>query len=343
MGGGLLQKKRYQHLDIMKIIFLFLMILNHVIAFYSLNTTWKKDLCLHINVIAYSGFMFCLGQGMQIAYFDKTRKEVAPKLAKHFLLTMAVYYTCSIFFFCMPTISLPDVVDVLLLRKIVGYTEFIFSMALVYLVVLVFFNLFQKIISDKKWMILAIVTCLIATFFPYQLIKSRVLTLLIGGVAYETSYPFLQYAPYFLLGAYLQKNKVKYSLSLLIGTGVCTSIFVLYRALHNWGYPERFPPDIFWILGGAFFVYVVYLLSLKLSTLKCFAIKQVAFLIELMGSHMIIYLFVSTIVLFATRFLFDDWISITMVFLFTFGIMLLSTLFAYILYLGKRKMKYAKK
>lgn len=331
------QKKRYQHLDIMKIVFLFLMILNHVIAFYSLNTTWKKDLCLHINVIVYSGFMFCLGQGMQIAYFDKTQKEVAPKLIKHFLTTMAIYYCCGIFFFCMPMLSMQDIIDVLLLRKVVGYTEFIFSMAVVYLIVLVFFNLIQKIISDKKWMILAIAVCLVATLLPYQYIKSRILTMLIGGVAYETSYPFLQYAPYFLLGAHLQKNKVKYNLSLLIATGVGTGVFVLYRALHNWGYPERFPPDIFWVLGGALFVYAVYLISLKLSEMKWFSIKQVAFLIELMGSNMIVYLFVSTIFLFATRFMFDSWISIAMVLLLTVGIMFLSTGFAYVRYLFKKR------
>ncbi len=321
----------------MKIIFVVLMILNHVIAFYSLNTTWKKDLCLHINLIVYSGFMFCLGQGMQIAYFEKTKKEVALKLIKHFLTTMAVYYSCSLFFFCMPATSVQGMVDVLLLRTVVGYTEFIFSMALVYFIVLIFFGLFQKIISDKKWMIMALAVCLTATFLPYHLIQSRVLTMLIGGVGYETSYPFFQYAPYFFMGAYLQKNKIKFSWPLLIGTGICTGIYILYRALHNWGYPERFPPDIFWVLGGAFFVYVVYLLAIKLSETKLFAIDRVAFLIELMGSNMIVYLFVSTIVLFATRFSFDSWISIAMVLLLTIGIMLLSTAIAYGFYLCKQK------
>ncbi|HAT4257873.1 hypothetical protein P5F61_08120 [Clostridium perfringens] len=258
---------RDRSIDFMKTILVFGMIEAHVIQFLGdkLNKLQYIN-SMFINLITFSGFMFCFGYVSNIVYLKKADNGIIKqKLLKNFIRILISFYISGIAYTILveKKFSMLELMKIIFLFKIPGYSEFLITFAILNLVTLAFLKQINYLLENKKALTLVIIISILATFIPYQLIKFNQLGLFIGNSRFSC-FPLLQYSSYFLIGAYFSRNRLKYNLKILFGSCTTLSLFVLYVLIYK-KLPSRFPPEALWILGGSFFIYMYYLISLFLA------------------------------------------------------------------------------
>lgn len=184
--------ERNRNIDIMKILLVIGMIIGHCIQLvgkYSVKTTNISNL---INLITFSGFIFCFGNSVSIAYLNKNKEIVIKKMIKNIIELLIVFYISGIGyeFFIVKNFSLLKLKKILTLSHIPGYSEFLISFLI--------FNIFT---------IIFFITTLMLTFIPYRFINNVKLGLIIGSDKF-VCFPVIQYSGYYILGMYFQKNQL---------------------------------------------------------------------------------------------------------------------------------------
>lgn len=294
-----MKKERERSIDLFKILLVLGMVLCHCIQLIGHSSRISTAASVFINLVTFSGFLFCFGYAISIAYLGKNRGQVYKKLIKNCIKLLAVFYISGIGFEILVSknFSLFELIKIILLFRIPGYSEFLAGFFALNFLTLIFFNQFKKILSNKIYFIIVLVVSLIANFIPYNYIWPNQIGLIVGSTKFA-SFPVLQYLSYYILGAYFQKNKVKFNLKYFMASIISTLIFVSYVFIYK-KLPLRFPPSIFWILGGAGFLYVYYIFSIyvsnKIKKLNKLYVNKLYFIGEntlyfLLGSNLIIFL-----------------------------------------------------
>jgi hypothetical protein len=306
-------KTRDRSIDVFKILLVFGMILCHTILLLKIYSFKTYILTVTINLITFSGFLFCFGYAVGIAYLKKQKENIIGKLIKNCFRTLIAFYISGIAFelLILKDYSIQTLFNTLLLNRMPGFSEFLAGFFLLNLLTLVFFNQLKCILSSKMLILLSITISLVATYMPYNEVPFTFLGLIIGSTHFS-SFPIIQYLPYFLLGAYFQQTKMKFKLWHLIVTIICGLLFLKHVFIANTP-PDRFPPSLLWIIGGAPILYGYYWLSKYLSH----KINTNSW-IYIAGEHTLFFLVISNIAIFILKGLFNIKTSLlTSLFIFT--------------------------
>lgn len=293
---------RDRSIDFMKTILVFGMIEAHVIQFLGdklnklqyINSTF-------INLITFSGFMFCFGYVSDIVYLKKVGNNIIKKkLFKNFIRILIGFYISGTAYIILveKTFSIFELIKIIFLFKIPGYSEFLITFAILNLVILVFLKQINYLLDNKTLLILIIIISIFATFIPYELVKFNQLGLFIGNNRFSC-FPLLQYSSYFLIGAYFSRYRLKYNLKILFVSCIFLSLFILYILIYK-KLPNRFPPEALWILGGSFFIYIYYLISSFLAK------KIKNNIIYFLGENSLDFLILSNIFLFLVDYFYGN-------------------------------------
>lgn len=316
---------RNKSIDIFKTLLVVGMVLSHTIGLIGSDKGASFYFSTFINLISFSGFMFCYGYVVNMVYLKKDKKESRKRLFKNFFRTIVVFYMSAIayIYFTDNNISFMSIIRILLLYSLPTLSEFLASFAVLNIVVIITFDFLNKI-KHNKWVVLTIlIISLISTFIPYSMVSINEIGIIIGSTKFFC-FPILQYLGYFMLGVYFEEYKIKFNFKYLIVSIICSFIFMLYVFINN-QIPSRFPPSIYWIIGGAFFVYGYYLFSIMID--NKISLSPVIYGI---GQNSLYFLLASNILLFIFKNYFDITLGFGKSILLGFSIIIISYLIIYI-------------
>ena len=203
----------------MKGIVTILMIMAHVVQFYMIDHKGYLGFSDYVNLTTFSAFMFCFGYVCNVAYFQK------EDLPQKRIFIGAIKCLCAFYIsaFGIELIlhgkNFREILPVVWFSQVSGYSEFLLSFFYLYVVILLFGKQIKKIINNNRLFLFVLILSLLLTYIPYKKITIVQLSPLIGTKLLP-SFPILQYASYFLIGAFVSKYKIvfrRYYFGLLWG------------------------------------------------------------------------------------------------------------------------------
>ena len=297
------EKKRAHGIDRMKGILTLQMIAAHMIQFFLQSHPLTDGISNYVNLTTFSGFLFCFGYVCYLAYLKKDRPSA--KILWGALKTLAAYVISGAAFWILVGKTPEKIAEMLLLQNMPGYAEFLMSFALVYVVVFAGFPFWKRLLESKALAVAVILLTLCYTLIPYPPIQNAVAASLIGSTKVY-AFPLLAYFGYFLVGAMLARDAVrgreggaagKRIWPLLAAAAVGTASFLCYVLYHGGALPQRFPPSIWWVAGGAFPVCAYYVLTGRTW------IGPADRFLEFVGKHTLAFLVGSNLVIFTVSWL----------------------------------------
>lgn len=288
-----MRKERDRSIDMLKTLLVLGMILGHCVQLIGEPLRITTALATLINLITFPAFLFCFGYAVSIAYLGKSKETISKKLLMNSLKLLIVFYLSGISYaiLVVKDFSFYNLIKILTLWNIPGYSEFLASFFILNIITLIFFNQIKRIIKQKEYLIIILIFSLLSTFIPYEYIFINQLGLLIGTTKFAC-FPVIQYIGYYMLGMYFQKNKIQFNLRFFVVSVLCSLLFLGYIVITK-DIPSRFPPSIFWIIGSAGCIYVYYLISIYIVK----NIKSINFL-YFIGENTLYFLLGSNIILF---------------------------------------------
>ena len=287
-------KQRDRSMDLYKAILVIGMITGHIVQFFP----WEGityPYAEYINLTTYSGFLFVFGYVCYKAYFGREVpvKTLAVKMGRSFVKTLIAFYISGLAYTVLIEWNLDWRIwlDVILLRRIPGYSEFLLSFAFLYPVMLVFTPLIRRA-NGVVLMIFAIAS-LAMTYIDYSSITSPLLGVFVGTCSY-LALPIVQYLSLFFAGIYLARSGKVLDIKILIASVAGTAAFLWYLLTHD-ELPMRFPPAIWCVTVSYLIVYIYYLICKKVDA------DRIAYHITDIGENTIVYLLISNITIFYIR------------------------------------------
>ncbi len=287
---------RDTRIDCFKGILTVQMILAHCFQFYS-NLGMEKGwhfLVDYINLTTFSGFIFAFGYVSYHSYIEKAFPTAIKKIMRNVLRLLAAFYISSftfvIFIEKMP-LRMDLILDILLLRRLAGWSEFLIAFAGVLLLTILCWKLLKSQNLKFLWIIagVSILVCLL----PHSEVKP-ILGIIIGGHG-SAYYPVLPYYLYFVIGVWFVRKNIKFNWYVLV-TAILGTAYMIFDALVlSKGWPSRFPLSLAWLLGAMLFLYGYYLLSGLIGKNRYFQ-----WLSEI-GRYSLSYLLLSNILIFSVK------------------------------------------
>lgn len=246
-----------------------------------------------VNLVTFSGFLLAFGLGVGLSAGRARRRSWGERLSPVLRLLLAVW--ASSFGFALLVEEAP--LEGWLLREVLttevlfGWSEFLTSFLVLYLLLAVARPLFVALGTRPRWLIAASVAGLATT-----MVTTSAFLPLIGGLLSHRAYPnfpILPYLPWFLVGIHLgARGRGVEGPDLAIGAAA-TGAFLLVLWQDQWP-PERFPPSVPWIAGAG--------LPLLLALWACERIgpRVPPFLLGA-GRHVLASLVLSNLALFSIR------------------------------------------
>jgi hypothetical protein len=256
--------ERDYSIDIFKGLLVIGMVLVHIMQFFSdsMISVAVTHVVNYGNLITFSGFVFCFGYAVSISYLNRSYDKVWRKLLKNTFKTLLAFYISGIafkLFIGRSPLEYETFKSVFILKDIPGWSEFLASFAYFNFVTLILFIPFKKLINNKLafWGVFFIL--LLTSFMPYEKITYNQLGILIGTKNFAC-FPVLQYMPFYILGMYFEKYKIRFNVKLMLGALVLSAA-PMYRLLGEGKLPERFPPEASWITAPMLILYVYFIIS----------------------------------------------------------------------------------
>lgn len=259
---------------------------------YYVTSTAVKYFNIYVNLTSFSGFVFCFGYVCWSAYIVSYRTNIERRILISAGKVLAVYYISGIALTFFQGGTMLDVLRVLLLRYIPSFSEFLFSFFIIYILLLLTRNVLKELSLLKASFLIS--ASFLLTWFPYEVIESALAANIVGTSKYSC-FPIAQYSSYFMIGMLLAKKKIIWNKWLFAGSIIANGMF-LWQALFADILPKRFPPSIFWIIGGYFIIYV-YFLFFNWIAKRNLRLR----LLEYLGRHTLVVLLVGNLVMFFLR------------------------------------------
>ncbi len=290
-------QQRDLKMDIFKGLLVIGMVYCHILQFFvPLGKNPVADyMTWYINSVTFAGFVFTFGYTSYIAYFSRPFIEVYQRIIKAFIKLLCAFYISGLSFRVFvdhKPISWPLVKNILLLKDIPGWSEFIISFALYILIALILFYPLKKVVEIKPLFWVIVPLLLLTTLTPYEKVTLTQLGLFIGTTKFA-SFPVLQYLPLYLLGIYFKRYEIGINKFVLIGAGLLSGVGLVQMGLNGWQLPGRFPPTVFWIILPSFALAIYYVLGYALQKMTINRYLLV------LGQNTMVYLLLSNIIIFA--------------------------------------------
>ncbi len=293
-------------LDLFKGLLVFVMILAHCIQFFGDENKLIQGFVSKLaNLTTFSGFFFAFGVTNAIAYLKKPAKQAYYKSAMSFWRYLFAYYVSAFAFhiFMEDSFFLPRTIwDIVSLRKLMSYSEFLLAFAAMQLLIIILLPLWRRM-KQRHYMLLAIGS-LLCDLFPYRQNTEPIIGLFIGSEKFY-SFPVLPYLMYFAAGMwyfnYVQ-DFVRKKWLVAVGT-VLISIPCLIYLVKFKDLPERFPPGLLFLSGAAFVIMIYICLCKKLERLYGYSVifHRLLLPLQTMGENSLLFLLLSNLVLFALK------------------------------------------
>jgi hypothetical protein len=178
------------------------------------------------------------------------------------------------------------------LFDIPGWSEFLVSFALFVLLAALLRPALAWLLEHRAAFWVVFLALLATTFIPYDRVQVPQLGLLIGTEQFA-SFPVLQYLPFFLVGMYFHRFRVRFVPGLFVGALVASAAGII-QVVSSGALPGRFPPTLPWILLPMGLLYALLLLAR--------AVPEWALLVRWLGgigTNVLTYLLLSNVVIFA--------------------------------------------
>ena len=252
---------RAQYLDLFKTLLVWGMIPAHVVQLLGFRLgDGAARFSDYVNLVSFSGFMLAFGIGVGLS--GRSRRPLASRLWPAAVMLASVYLSSLGFALLVERKLLtPElVIDVVTFRRLFGYSEFLASFFVLYLVIALARPLLLAIAERPLVLVLAIVLCLASTTITTEQLIPFAGTI-IGHRRYA-SFPLLPYLPWFLAGIRLgRRDGVVPPIDLALAASA-TAVFGWFWWRAFFTLPERFPPSVLWIVGPALFL-AVYLVAAR--------------------------------------------------------------------------------
>lgn len=287
---------RDNRLDFFKGILVIQMVFAHCLQFFcdfGQEPGWKV-VSEWVNLTTFSGFVFAFGFAYYLAYLQKDFKYAIKRGSKNILVLLGAYYI-SAFSFAIFIERIPfrqdRILELLLFQRLAGWSEFLFSFAMLTLVT---FILWKPLTHKNSKVLLGIgIFALLICVLPHREVKPVLGTLIGGnGGAY---FPVLPFYIYFAAGVYLAKRRLAFDVKVLLVSIAGTSYMIVDYLFLTKGYPSRFPLSLPWLVGGAFILYCYYLAAGYLSKIKWLSI------VSIVGKSSLFYLLISNLIIFVLK------------------------------------------
>lgn len=257
--------RRVVVLDVMRGLLILAMVFSHTQAGLNLNFSWPVPDKWPLQIVIFPGLLFAFGYSVHKAYLEKPALPWRRVLRNVFRI-LAAYALCAFAYMVLEArlFSLRYFLSLLRLDLMVYIAEFLLTYAILLLLLLAVPAFFRQV-PGRDFLFWPVVTgLLLTTLIDYSQIKSVYLALFIGSGS-VTTYPVVQYLPFFLFGIYFARRQVRFSWKFLTGALLALAVFLVAR---QHGLTSRFPPSLFWMLGSLGAVYVCYLLAALVARLS---------------------------------------------------------------------------
>ncbi len=284
---------RNLEIDVIKGLLTLCMIFSHVVV---LLHNHQNIMLLRINsyiiiVVAFSGFLFCFGFAAWVAYYQKVDipwDKVIRTSLKCYCAFVISGVAWAVIVDSKP-LEFKLFSDILLIRVLPIYAEFLLTFALAIFIGAVFRNFIKSATQNWKNLLITIFFCLAFTFLPTFKKLDPLISVFIGGGDHH-SFPLIQYLPLYLLGIFVARHASWFSVKVylvgaLIGIGLLW-LFITFEAL------QEFPPSAGWIVSAIGLLCGVSLLA-KLIILK-FPKMFIQYL-NIVGQNVLSYLLLSNL------------------------------------------------
>jgi len=286
---------RAQYLDLFKTLLVWGMIPAHVVQLLGFRLgDGAARFSDYINLVSFSGFMLAFGIGIGLS--RGTRRTRLVDRIKPVLVMLACVYISSLGFALLVDRKplTPELLgDLLSFRILFGYSEFLASFFVLYVLIALARPLLVLIAEQPLVLAAAIVLCLASTALTTDQMIPFAGTI-IGHRRYA-SFPLLPYLPWFLVGIRLgRRDGVIPALDFGLAV-VATAVFGWFYWRAFFTLPERFPPSVLWIVGPALFL-AIYLVAARAVT----DWVKVPALLLAPGRHVLAALLLSNLAIFTT-------------------------------------------
>jgi len=291
--------RRDRAIDLFKGLLVLGMVYCHVLQFFSDPQVYPSGQrwIEFINLITFSGFVFSFGYASQLAYYAKPFRQAAPRMVKTAVKTLLAFYisgTAFRLFIDGRVLDWGTIRPILLLKDMPGWSEFLASFTYLILLGMILFHPLRLLV-ERKWAGFAAAgLLLVTTWLPYGSFHVPQLAPLVGTRDFA-SFPVLPYFPYYIVGMLFARHRIVWDLRVLAGSAAASGAFV-WKWLQAGGWPERFPPSIWWILGPALALYGYVLLARLLDRLSGSLTP-----LEAMGRNVLWFLVMSNMLIFALK------------------------------------------
>ncbi|TCL53817.1 uncharacterized protein DUF1624 [Kineothrix alysoides] len=287
---------RDNRLDFFKGILVIQMIFAHCLQFFcdlGRESIWK-NVSEWVNLTTFSGFVFAFGFAYYLAYLQKDFKYAVKKGGKNILVLLGAYYVSAfsyVIFIERIPLRQDRILELLLFQRLAGWSEFLFSFAMLTLVT---FILWKPLTHKNSKVLLGIGgLALLVCLLPHREVKP-ILGTLIGGTG-GAYFPVLPFYVYFVAGVYVARKKLNFDKKVLLISIAGTVYMVIDSLFLSRGYPSRFPLSLAWLVGAAFILYCYYLAAGYLSKIKWLSVVSV------IGKSSLFYLLLSNFIIFALK------------------------------------------
>lgn len=255
-GNAVVREKRDASLDLLKTLLVCGMIFAHVVQLLgneALMPIAAGPVSDYFNLITFSGFMLTFGMGVGLGGTGPS-KPLLRKIRPAISILLATYISSLGFVLLVQKqpLSLVLLANLLSLRVLFGYSQFLATFFTLYLVIALARPTLVRI-SSKPWMLApAIVICaamtLVATSFRFPLLGT-----VISSTSFQ-NFPLASYIAWFLIGVAISLNNGRPRAWLVIAAAAATGSCLWHVGTHG-NLPRRFPPSALYVFGPALILF----------------------------------------------------------------------------------------
>ena len=291
MAGG-----RSAGLDLFKTLLVWGMITAHCIQLLALRPSFAEQVISDvINLVTFSGFLFAFGYGIGLS---KSGGKSWWQRLKPVLMLLAATYVSELAFTVLVDRHLLTqdlLVPLFSLSRLYGWSEFLASFAVLYLIIALARPLLVAIASNWLTLLAALLVCFGSTWVVVSLDIPLLATLV--GTTNFASFPLAAYLPWFLVGiAFGRRPEQPGRVAWAMGA-VATAVFAYDVWRHAGDLPGRFPPTVLWVVGPALMLCAYLAFARWLSR----AVRIPSVLLG-PGRHVLAALLVSNLIIFSLRY-----------------------------------------
>lgn len=287
-----MKKPRASELDLFKTMLVVGMVAIHVFQLLGRSMPdWVGRVEEGINLITFSGFLLAMGIGVGMA--SERERGLRERLRPVGLLLLAAWISAFAFALLVDRMPLTWALalDVLSFRRLFGWSEFLASLFMLYLLLALFRPLILRMALDPLSFGLAVALSFASTWITLDLWLPASATLL--GTTLFASFPLLPYLPWFLVGIRLGRSGGELGWVHWTAAALCSGLLA-FQVQQTGALPGRFPPTVLWVIGPALALALYWVLA------RLFAARVPSMLL-LPGRHVLSYLLVSNLLIFSAR------------------------------------------